>query len=94
MSVQLIANNPNVPDIHIDNDTFYVLLNDPLKKVFGNPAKISVNDLKGCKLRAEICARALERWEPPKGWFQTGKEISGLIMFMDFFRRCGGFTAV
>jgi len=92
MSVQLIANNPNVPYINVANGTFYELHRGPLKKILG--MTISANDLEASKEQAEACAKALELWTPPQGWFKTGKEISGLIMFMDFFRRCGGFTAV
>ena len=92
MSVQLIANNPHVPDINVANGTFHELHRGPLKKILG--MTVSANDLEATAEQAEACAHALELWTPPQDWFQTGKEISGLIMFMDFFRRCGGFTAV
>lgn len=92
MSVQLIANNPNVPDINVANGTFHELHKGPLKQILG--MTVSANDLEATAEQAEACAKALELWTPPQGWFQTGKEISGLIMFMDFFRRCGGFTAL
>ncbi len=94
MSVQLKANNPHVPDINVANGTFYVLHNGPLKKILGDPREISANDLEATPEQAEACAKALELWTPPQGWFMPGKEISGLIVFMDFFRRCGGFTAL
>ena len=92
MSVQLIANNPNIEDIEVANGTFHELHKGPLKQILG--MTVSANDLAASKEQAEACAHALELWTPPQGWFQTGKEISGLVMFMDFFRRCGGFTAL
>lgn len=92
MSVQLIANNPNVPDINVANGTFYELHKGPLKQILS--MTISANDLEATAEQAEACAKALELWTPPQGWFMPGKEISGLIMFMDFFRRCGGFTVL
>lgn len=93
MSVQLIANNPNVPDINVANGTFHELHKGPLKQILGMTVTPSERT-KYSERQAEACAKALELWTPPQGWFQTGKEISGLIMFMDFFRRCGGFTAL
>lgn len=92
MSVQLIANNPNVPDINVANGTFYELHKGPLRQILD--MTVTANDLEASKEQAEACAKALELWTPSQGWFMPGKEISGLIMFMDFFRRCGGFTAV
>jgi len=94
MSVQLIANNPNIEDIEVANGTFHELHKGPLRKILGDPGEVSAHDLKSTAEQAEACAKALELWTPPQGWFMPGKEISGLITFMDFFRRCGGFTAV
>jgi hypothetical protein len=90
MSVTLTPKNKAIAGINVANGTFNTLLNGPLKPILCNAQTVSAHDLSCNALQAEECAKALEKWVPPTGWFMEGKEYTGLVMFMDFFRRCSG----
>lgn len=91
MPQQLTPKNKNIQPLALPSAAVNTLINGPLKAVI--PAGFALN--KGASLtatQADECAQVLERWTPPAGWYQSGKEYAGLCLFMDFFRRCSGCT--
>lgn len=88
---QLTPDNKHIAPLALPSAALQTLINGPLKAVI--PAGFTLTG--GARLsgqQADECAQILERWTPPAGWYQTGKEYAGLCLFMDFFRRCSGCT--
>lgn len=95
MSVQLIANNPNVPGINVANGNFHELHKGPLKQILG--ITVSANDLEATTEQAEACAKALELWAPQTltvfaegyGLF-VQRESDFWVLSEEFQEQCGG----
>lgn len=91
MHQQLTPNNKNIQPLQLPSEAVSTLINGPLKAVIPNGFTLT----EGASLtaaQAEECAQALERWIPPKDFYLAGSEYMGLVIHMDFFRRCGGCT--
>lgn len=91
MPVAIIAKSKTCNDIHIANGTWQILVNtSSIKDIIGpqytnDPLAVKIN-------QAKQCAKALESWVPPVGWFDLGKDFDGKQYFIQFFNTCKGFT--
>lgn len=75
----------------VANGTWFTLLE---KAGLGTvlPALKTNDPITATRKQAMQCAELVEKWTPPADWYCRDREQEGKAMFVEFFRKCGGFT--
>ena len=91
MTVELVPNCNHCPEIGVANNTFFVMVNtsgmaDIIGKQTANDPLIVSNE------DSLLLLHKLKKWNPPEDWGGGFRPEKMKSLFVEFFRRCDGFT--
>ena len=91
MTVELIPNCVHAPQMGVANKTFFTMVNSSgMDSIIG---KQSTNDeLVVNGKDSLLMLQKIKNWNPPKNWGGGLEPGEMKEYFIDFFRRCDGFT--